>query len=469
MNYNWRELAKGLRGSAEHEAFLDARVNEMSPKEWRIFKGAMEMMPQEDLPGIIALTGFLGNFSYYFPADNNEMAGYLLAKHNYGVRDDVLPYIDPSKVFMEYQSTNGGVIADGAFVSGCSPFEVNRIKEKTEEIRNGAVSTDNNWSAKLLISGPTGREAWLRLPDYEEVNGGEADEIATLLHEIGADSLDECSLFDAKCFLPGIDLMAYDKSLPQLIFDASNIWFAIEEYEHGTEYFHEKLQNALEYENCTRLDLATDIVTNIGCYDFVPNSDLRATAENIMPSKHFKQDAIMKAFDHKAYAANYYSSRGMLKVDGGFFMRNDKEFRFDYSLPPEQQASLDRQKNLANRLNDELDRCWDEYKTERIIQEPEWIFSHAEDIAATDAAYGAFRHGAGLTTEMMEHLLQFENPLEILSDAWTRGIQHEDASLVTTRVQEMLDHPFVGESYDLLPDFSWRPTIQEQQMGGYDG
>ena len=472
MNYDWRAIVPPhLIQPSDYADYLDARVSEMSPKEWRMLKATMEMEPQDDLAGVIALTESLGIFSYYFPAADQDEAGYLLAKYNFGVRDDVMPFIEPSEVFMEYQSLNGGVLVDGAFVSGCSPLGVNHIEAKAESIRNGTMPVDDSWSAKLLIEGPSGDQVWIRLPDYEEVNGGEQDEIATALMEVDAESLDECTLLEAKCIFPQIDLMQYEGDLKKLAFDASNLGYALFEQDHRVDHFDEKLKNALEYEKCDDINFAIDIISNIECYDFVPESDLRSTTEEFMPKLHQKQPEIMAAFNYEAFAANHLRSIGMYAVDGGFFKRNSQAFHYDYSMPPEQKAASVERNDLVHRFDHELSRCWQAYKAEMQQQEPEWLFNRAEDIAATEAAYGAFRGGAALKNDMLEQLLQFENPLEVLRDAWSSGAGHEDAACITSRIRSMLDNPDIGESYDLLPEYSGRPVKQEQeqQMGGYDG
>lgn len=471
MIYDWRTIVPPhLIQPSEHVDCLDRRVSEMSPKEWRQLKGAMEMLPQDDLAGVIALTECLGSFSYYFPAPDYDEAGYLLAKHNYGVRDDVLPFINPSEVFMEYQGTNGGVIVDEAFISGCSAFSANHIEATAEAIRVDDVIVDRHWSAKLYIEGPSGDCVWIRLPDYEETTG-EQDEIATALMEVDAESLDECTLLKAKCIFPQIDLMRHSTDLKMLAFDASNLGYALFEQDRRVEHFDEKLHYALEYEQCDDVNFAIDIISNIDCYDFVPSSNLRSTAEEFMPAQINKQPVILAAFNYEDFAANHLRSIGMHEVDGGFFMRNRHEFHFDYSLPPDEQAAKDYQKDLVHRLDAAMDRCWEHYKSERQLQEADWVFDCASDIVQTENAYNTFRHGDCLTNEMMEQLLQFENPLIILRDAWARGIEHEDNHQIQAQVQKMLSNPLIGESHDLLPGFSGRPepTEHEQQMGGYDG
>lgn len=319
--------------------FLDKRCEEMSPKEWRIFRAALEMNPQDTLAGIAALTFSLDSFAFYYPAGNDTWLGMQLAKHNYGVMDTFMPYLDFAKIAKEYQKEHGGVFVDDAFVCQCSPGELDRTRMKAESIRDYGAPEDVNWSAKLHILGPNGKDAWLRLPDYEEVNGGQADEVSPALADLGAVSLDACELLEARCMLPCIDLVAQYDSLSKLVFDASNLWFAVEENRQGIPHFDEKLKAALEYEQCDNLNFAIDIITNLHCYDYIPNADLKSTSENILPPHHLKQDTILDAFDHEAYAADYYQSRGMWKVDGGFFMRNDKAFVRDYSAAPEKQTA----------------------------------------------------------------------------------------------------------------------------------
>lgn len=462
MHYDWKPYAPAVKaGPAEHAAFLDRRVAEMSPKEWRLFRAAMEMAPQNDLAGLIALTQNLPRFEYYYPAADAAEAGRLLALREYGA-DDVIQFLDYEKVYTDHVKEHGGVLVDGAFVQRCSDGSIERIAADAAAIREFGIPPDDGWSAKLKLRGPTGEEAWLRLPDYEESNFGAKDEIASTLDAVGAGTLDECTLTEAKCILPGIDLMHYDKPLATLVYEASNLGYALHEEPHGNiQYFEDVLRHALEYENCGRLDFALDIVANLDCFDFVPDAEWRAEIDDLISEGTSK--IITNALDYEAYAADNYRDM-MWRVDGGFFRRNDRPFHFDYSISPEQQAALSISEDLAQRFDEKLDKCQREYVAEMAVQDPECLVRHARDIVATEDAYEAFRHGAGLNNALIEQLLTLEDPLEILRNAWEQGMEHESATATGNRVQTLLDDPRFGEIHDPGQEPRNHPTEPELRM-----
>lgn len=473
MNCDWRTLIdRDKPQPPEHAAWLDQRVLEMSAKEWRVFRAAATMNKPNDLAELVSLTFSLHEFDYYYPAGDNADAGRLLAKHNYGAREDVLPHLDYAQIGAQYTREHGGMLVDGAYITQCSPGDLGRIAARADNIReSGVIPDDDAWTGKLHLRGPDGNELWLRLPDYGEFVGAQPDEVATIKGDLQVESLDECELVEAKCILSGINLAAQYDSIEKMAFEVSNLGYGLDEQNQGEPHFDEKLKAALAFENCDDVNFAIDIMRNLHCYDYVPDADLIATAENILPEKHNKQPIILDALDHEAYAAEHYLFRGMQKVDGGFFMRNDKEFCFEYSRPPEQRAADAHRRSLMQRLDSELEHCWNEFKTDMYRQDPEWLVHRADHIAATEAAYERFHGNERLGTDTMEKLLQFTEPLDILSDTMAKCMKPENNYSVDQVLSGKLNDPEIGYSYDQHPEFSGRPVEPEQnhQIGGYDG
>lgn len=468
MPYDWRTLVPdGLNGTPEVAAFLDQRVSEMSPKEWRIFTAALQMNPQADLAGVAAITYSLECFNFYYPACDDTSLGQLLAEFNYGARSDIMEYLDFAIVAERYRGDNKGMFVDGAYVGQCTPSELERIKMKAESIGQfGILPADEGWSAKLHICGPDGSEVWLRLPDYQEVNGGQADEVTVALDDLGVATLDDCTLLEARCFHPQIDLTEYS-NLQKLVFDASNLQFGKDEYQQHDPGFEQKLQAALTYENCQSMNFAIDIIANLNCYDFISTSDVVQDIVNSLPAVQLQQPQIMDAFDINAFATDHFKDQGMIEVEGGFIKRNGNSFRYDYSKEPSQREMEAERAGLEKQLGQELDRCMSEFLAEAYCWSPERLIAEAHKIAATDIAYNGFHSDAHFSIETMKTLLCFENPLEVLRDAWS---EHADAGLIN-HIDEYLkmvrDDPVSQKNYAMVPEEPDQQdfTVQVQEMG----
>lgn len=465
---NWRDHVPAwvTDGHGQMVAFLDKRSEEMSAKEWRVFRGALELNPPDDLFDVAALTYHLDDFSFFFPAGDDGSLGRVVAEYDYGARSDVLPYLDFEQVGALYREEHEGVFIDNAYIVQISENSLDRLKMKAESICLSGPPIDEGWTAKLRITGPNGNIAWLRLPDYEEVNGGQADEVAPALQDVGAGNIFECQLLEAECVFPQIDLMAQYDGLRQLVFDTSNLGYAIEEY--GREpYFNQKLNAALIYENCDSLNFAIDIIGNLNCYDFISDADAKADVANTLPEKHKRQTIIRDAIDYEALAADHYRDKGFQRVDGGFFKRNGHPFHYDYSEEPSQRAAATERAGLEKRLGQELDRCLAEFKEEISCWSPENLIDEANIIAATDAAYRGFYSDADFSVETMETLLRYENPLAIMRDAWTDCADPGLVNHVGEYLKLVQRDPVSEQNYGLMPEESGQTDSPEQgqQMG----
>ena len=397
MQYDWRNLTgANLIGTEEHAAHLDRRVAEMSPKEWRVFRAGLLMCPQDDLAGMIALSVYLQDYAYFFPASNNTELGLQLAKFVYGASEDMLPFVNCEELAVRFRAENGGHFIDNAFVRPFSRHDADTIKRSAARIRDGHMLEDWRWSAKLRIAGPNGNEAWLRLPDYELADGGQADEVASALYDLGAKDLSECRLLEAKCMFPQIDLSGYGNDLEQLVLDASKFGFEIFDGDFAVCNYYQTLRAAMDYENCDNLKFAIDIAENLECYEFRPEEDFKRSAVVDLPDAAKRHPTFLAAFDLEQYAKTVLS-KGMKHVDGGYMTCDKNRVYHDYSKPEENAADRPAPGREKRQFGDLLDRCFAEYKAGMAEREPAWQIGEAEMHVATEVAYHAFRDGAGLS------------------------------------------------------------------------
>ena len=91
------------------------------------------------------------------------------------------------------------------------------------------------------------------------------------LLELKVDTIQECTLLDARCVLPEVkDLVSEYREVADLIYDGNDLGFLLDEQGQGMPHFSEKFHAALAYEKCTRLGAALDIAQNLRCYrDFL--------------------------------------------------------------------------------------------------------------------------------------------------------------------------------------------------------
>lgn len=463
MNFDLKSI-EGMPQDAPEEItkLLDDRVAEMSNKEWRQFRAAFELNPHSDLADVAALTFHLHNFNFFYPVDNDAELGYEVAKYELGAREDVLPFLDHAKIGTEWREKYGGVFIDGAFVQQCSDDDAERIAALADEICAGNIPREMNWSAKVQVEGPDGTTAWLRLPDYEPVNGGQGDEIRVLLFDYGAVSLAEFKLLDAHCILTQItDLAAQYDELEKLVRDANNLGYILDERGQGMRWFDEKFCAALDHEQCDRLDFALDITQNLHCYDYAPDDPeyLEEMGRGLVHnSRNNYNQTIKDAIDYVALAESHLlNNKGHHKIDGGFFKRNENEFAYAFSQAPPVQDVAFRDpaemspEETSTALDKKLEQGMQNYIDHLAGLHSSKILALGDEIAATKFAYDELKGSSG---KFAEYLLRFENPLEVVRDAWLHESNTTHDEEFFHAMWGLMDKGAAEQDYSLDPAYT---------------
>ena len=206
---------------------------------------------------------------------------------------------------------------------------------------NLAELDDSDWSVRLKIASPEKPEGvWVRLPDYSMVNDDKADEVELALLELKVDTIQECTLLDARCILPEVkDLKDQYRELADLIYDGNDLGFLLDEQGQGMPHFSEKFHAALAYEKCTRLGAALDIGQNLRCYDFVPKEDVEAFVQKNLESRGIEAEnasLISECMDRESYGKHLLTHQGyqLHAASGSFIRRNQLDFFYERSRPP---------------------------------------------------------------------------------------------------------------------------------------
>ena len=188
-----------------------------------------------------------------------------------------------------------------------------------------------------LASSAVPEGVWLSLPDYRELYGA-GDEIGktgVAMKALRVLSLEECTLLDARCFLPeAVSPMKQYDSVTELVRDASQLGCVLDEQGQGEPNWLEKFAAALEYKGCDTLKFALDISQNLQCYEWASCERLAALGAEHLCLCEVPEDLIQSGcIDLRRFAKDLLESDGyMLTGDGeAYVKRNRKEFIYKHS------------------------------------------------------------------------------------------------------------------------------------------
>ena len=277
-----------------------------------------------------------------YPAGSYEELGEYYLLYEAGAPASVLPYTELKAVGQRYAALTPGLFLDGCYVT--VPY---RPLTHVYNRKNTEVLDSRDWSLRLkLASAAHADGVWLRLPDYSSLNDSKPDEIALALRELKAESLQECTLLDAKCSLPKVqNLMDQYNSLEDLVRDGNDLGFLLDERGQGTPGFEEKFAAVLEFENCYTLKLALDLGQNLSCYDFLPAGDIAQFGRDALAG-HGSGDGepliLFDCIDYRAYGASLLEQSGYnYNADRTFFIRrNGQKPRFERTSPEGPEMTL---------------------------------------------------------------------------------------------------------------------------------
>lgn len=201
---------------------------------------------------------------------------------------------------------------------------------------------DEGWSVRLKLASPAAPEGvWLRLPDYQDLDADCASDGETTLAKdaLRVQSLNECTLLEARCVLPEAgDIAEQYDCIEDLVLDGNNLGVVLDERGQGAEDWIERFAAALEYENCHSLRFALNISQNLNCYEWVACDKLEELASNHLRSCGVSEDLIQSgSINLTSYAEDLLENSGyMLTADeSAYIIRNDQVFSFNYSTDRE--------------------------------------------------------------------------------------------------------------------------------------
>lgn len=314
-----------LPGPAQYQAYLKERLETLSVRENYVLSAALMRRPPQDAEAAADCLNSLEGYDVC-PASSYEELGRPSIQR-LKVPEDVLPYVDLDQLGQRYADEHPGLFIGKCYVAYPGQPEPPVRQE------NGAVSLwDGSWGVKLKLSSPAvPAGVWLRLPDYG------VKELEIALYELKVNSLDDCTLLDARCILPEVgNLMEQYNSASELAWDGKNLGFIMDEQGQGEPHWLEKFAAALEYEGCRTLKFALDISQNLQCYEWISNDGLADFATNHLRSCGVPEKLIQSgAIDFNRYGADILETSGYMETgdERGYITRNSRQFLYEHTTP----------------------------------------------------------------------------------------------------------------------------------------
>lgn len=285
----------------------------------------------------------LHDYEVCYPAGSYDALGRFFLQYESGAPRETLPFVDLEKLGRRYEDLHPGLFIGGGYV-----VYPTGEPEQHYTGHNLAELGDSDWSVRLKIASPEKPEGvWVCLPDYSMVNDEKADEVELALLELKVDTIQECTLLDARCILPEVkNLKDQYRELADLIYDGNDLGFLLDEQGQGMPHFNEKFHAALAYEKCTRLGAALDIGQNLRCYDFVPKEEVEAFVEKNLESRGIEAgnaSLISECMDRESYGKYLLTHQGyqLHTASGSFIRRNQLDYCYERSQPPAPQSQFE--------------------------------------------------------------------------------------------------------------------------------
>ena len=316
MNGNFSELLSFPHTDAEGK-WLRERLETLSVKESAVLTALLSWKEPKTAADAVNLLLNVSRCAVYSPVSNYADLGERYLKEE-GV---TLP--DGVEEFTDMEAL--GRICEkkfpGQFVGDCYVLRPHRPLYEPYSGRNPEV-LDDGWHIRVKLDSEACPEgAWIHFPDYPFAEEEMTGEIGIALRRLGIADGGDCCILEAQCDVPGVgDIPAQYDSVEDLLFDANNMGFLLEERCQGAPDFQEKFAAALEYENCATLADAVSIGDDASSYDIVKVENLRRFAKEELRDRGVPSE-MHDAISLEAYEEQSLLDRGYRKIrDGTLFV-----------------------------------------------------------------------------------------------------------------------------------------------------
>lgn len=356
MREEFRYMAE-LPGTLPEQAWVREYLETLSECESDILTASVTRCPPASAKDAVSHLLALHSGSVYLVKGGYEGLGErLLRSMGKSLPDDVLEYIDLRSMGMEFEDRNPGYFVGNRYAAYPPESAMTAYQG-----RDSPLPRDTGWSVKLKLASPAAPEGvWLRLPDYQSIDheDGSDGEIAVAKDALRVESLNECTLLDARCVLPEAgNLQGQYASIEDLVFDGNNLGIILDERGQGAAHWLERFAAALEYEGCHTLRFALDISQNLDCYEWVSCENLKEFAANHLRSCGVSEELITSgAIRMKSYAEDLLETSGYMLTgdESAYVTRNTRTFSYNYSMDAEVAAAESASAQETNSLPESM-------------------------------------------------------------------------------------------------------------------
>lgn len=117
---------------------------------------------------------------------------------------------------------------------------------------------------------------------------------------------------------------------------------------------------------------------------------------------------------------------------------------------------------IQRELREKLTADWANYVNSYTKHSPSYIFSKAREIAATEQIYNELKDGK-YSTDLLEYLLRFENPLYVARDQWLHENNVAADEEITHALLYLKDSGSAVQEYSLDPDYAAAESQNDHQ------
>ena len=315
---NREELTK-LPGRPEEQGWLRERLEVLTVREGIALESAIQREVPTDAREAVNLLANLDEYEVVGGIQSYEDLGLYDLEENDAKLLALRDYIDLDKLGRRYEEQHPGLFVGGCYVI----FPERELLQQYDGVT--LPGPEYSWSLRLKLGSPAVPEGvWLALPDYNDIMDVRPGEIRLALDTLQVRTIQDCTLLEARCSLPGITGLetAYEGRLDDLIYDGQNLGFILQEQNQGQKDFLQTYLWALEHEHCTTLPGALDVAQGLHHYKIVPTDKLRDFAEAELRAAQGKLNpAVASCFDLERYGRDLLVQRGYTQTtDGGAYI-----------------------------------------------------------------------------------------------------------------------------------------------------
>ena len=320
---NREELAK-LPGRPEEQGWLRERLEVLTVREGIALEAAVLKCAPASASEAVNLLANLDEYEVVGGIRSDKDLGvYYLEESNaslLALRD----YISLAELGRTWKDLHPGLSVQDCYVM--------YPKRESPQPYDGVTlpGPDYSWSLRLKLASPAAPEGvWLALPDYNDIMDVRPGEIRLALDALGAQVVQDCTLLEARCSLPGITGLeaSYEGRLEDLIYDGQNLGFILQEQNQGQKGFLQTYLWALEHEGCTTLPAALDLSQSLHHYKIVTADQLRDFALEELQAVVGEAEPAAGCFDLERYGRDLLKQKGYTQTADGcaYIARQQKQ------------------------------------------------------------------------------------------------------------------------------------------------